>query len=55
MTRYTERTFTLPASGGQLATCLEHGHAMRDRWGKCVRCGELLPPPETTDGTREIL
>lgn len=34
-----------PPTDAQLQTCELLGHAMRDRFGKCVRCGRPVPPP----------
>lgn len=55
MTRYQQKSFTVPASSGTAATCEAHGHAMPDQRGRCIRCGEPVPAPETTNGEREIL
>lgn len=42
MTKYQQRSFTVPAVGGNVARattyCAEHGHTMPDVRGKCLRC-----------------
>jgi hypothetical protein len=47
-TRFMERSFTVPASGGSLAkaiaTCTQHGHMEPDRRGNCMRCGAAVKP-----------
>lgn len=38
MTRFMEKSFTVPASAGSKDYCLEHGHTMPDSKGRCLRC-----------------
>lgn len=49
--KYTQKSFTVPASAGTAAYCAEHGHTMPDVRGKCVRCGA----PTNTDEYYETL
>lgn len=41
-TRYQDKRFTVPASGGHAKTCAEVGHAWADVRGKCIRCGQKI-------------
>lgn len=39
--KYEQKSFTVPASGGSAAVCAEaRTHAMPDKKGNCIRCGE---------------
>lgn len=40
---YTKPSFSVPATGKSLISC-DQGHAMPDKWGKCIRCGEKYEP-----------
>jgi hypothetical protein len=41
--KYEAKSFSVPASAGDATICAEKGHAMPDRKGKCIRCGEQVP------------
>lgn len=36
--KYEQKSFTVPASGGNATYCAEHGHTLPDARGKCLRC-----------------
>jgi hypothetical protein len=43
--KYQKPSFTLPATEGTSELCKQQ-HAMTDRRGLCIRCGERLAPPK---------